>query len=371
MRKYITVIVARALLVGGVYTARGLINRDKKQRPEAVKVVQTAFVQTVNNKLMPVVVSESGRLVAKNRMEIYAEVQGVMESSNKEFKPGSHYKKGEVMVEIRSNDFYANLQAQKSVLQNLITSIMPDLRLDYPEAYVKWDQYLKDFDVHKPLKELPATSSEKEKFFITGKNIYTTYYNTKNQDIILLKYTLRAPFNGILTEAVVNPGTVVRPGQKLGEYIDTNLYELEVAISKQFLPSLSVGQNVTIVDPQDNTATWKGVISRINGKVDLTTQTVQVFIDLSGTELKEGMYLNAQIAGKPKENSFEVARNLLIDETKLYIVEESALRAVSVEVVHKSDKSVIVQGLSDGMLVITKPIPGSYSGMEVTINQTE
>ena len=242
MRKYITIIVALGLLAGGYFTMQGLMNREKKQRPQPEKIIQAVFTETVKNQSIPIVVSESGRLVAKNRMAIYAEVQGVMEVNRKDFKPGASYNKGEIMVKIRSDDFYANLQAQKSVLQNLITSIMPDLRLDYPGSYVKWDQYLREFDVHKPLSDLPHTSSEKEKFFITGKNIYTTYYNTRNQEIILQKYTLRAPFDGILIDAVVNPGTVVRPGQKLGEYIDPKVYELEVAVGKQLLQSLVVGE---------------------------------------------------------------------------------------------------------------------------------
>ena len=78
---------------------------------------------------------------------MFAEVQGVMESPRKEFKPGSVYKKGETMVNIRSEDFYANLQAQKSSLVNLITSILPDLRLDFPDAYQKWDEYVRSFNI--------------------------------------------------------------------------------------------------------------------------------------------------------------------------------------------------------------------------------
>lgn len=371
MRRYITIVISIGLLAGGVYFAGQLFNLEKKQRPQPQKAVQTVYTETVTNRDIPVIISESGRLVSKNRMAIYAEVQGVMEPTNKPFKPGTEYSKGEVMVKIRSTDYYANLQAQKSVLQNLITSIMPDLRLDYPEAYPKWDQYLREFDVQKPLRALPETTSEKEKFFITGKNIYTTYYNTKNLEIILLKYTLRASFNGILTEAVVNPGTVVRPGQKLGEYIDPSVFELEVAVSNTILPALVIGEKVEVYHPQDNSQTWQGVISRINARVNTTTQTVQVFITLKSKNLREGMFLNAKMVGKPQKNAFEVARNLIFDETKLYIVENNALKLVDVQIVHKSDRSLIVKGLEDGMQILSRPVPGSYSGMEVVINQAD
>jgi len=365
MRQYISIVISIVILAGAIYAANKIVNREKKVRPVPKKVVQTAIVKTVTNGSIPIKIKESGRLVSKNRVEVYAEVQGVMENTAKEFKPGSHYRTGEVMVKIRSNDYYANLQAQKSVLQNLITSVLPDLRLDYPEAYLKWDDYLRKFDMNKSIGKLPKTSSEKEKFFITGKNIYTTYYNTKNLEIILQKYTLRAPFNGILTDAVVTPGTVVRPGQKLGEYIDPTIYELEVAVSKSMLADLSVGKKVEVSNPEGNGESWQGRISRINGRVNTSTQTVNIFIDVKGKDLREGMYMQAIIDGLPKENAYEVARNLLVDDTNLYVVEDSILVKVPIIILYKTNETIIVGGLKDNSQLVNYPISGAYSGMVV------
>jgi multidrug efflux pump subunit AcrA (membrane-fusion protein) len=301
-------------------------------------------------------------------MELYAEVTGVMEPLGKEFKPGVTYRRGETMLKIRSADFFANLQSQKSNLLNLITSILPDLRLDYPEAYPKWDAYVRDFDIRRPTPPLPETTSEKEKFFITGRNIYTTYYNVKNSEIIYNKYTLRAPYNGILTDALVTPGTLVRQGQKLGEFIDPSVFELAVSVNKSMIPALSVGQKVQIRDTESSNSEWSGKIIRINGRVDQTTQTVQVFIMVSGKGLKEGMYLEAVIDGKEKENAFEINRSLLVDESKVFIVKDSTLHLVEVDPLHFNQKSVIISGLKDGDTVISRTVPGAYDGMEVTIN---
>ena len=246
MRKYIFIILGIVMIAGSIIFAKTLADSKKERAPADNKFIPTVFVETVANTSVPVTIIESGRLMAKNRIELYAEVQGVMETNSREFKPGARYQKGETIVKIRSDDFTANLQAQKSNLQNLITSILPDLRLDYPEVYQKWDAYLRNFDMDKPVAPLPETSSDKEKFFITGRNIYTSYYNTKNLEIILGKYTLRAPFSGVLTDAMVTPGTLVRQGQRLGEFIDPTVFELEVAVSESQMSALSVGKKVTI-----------------------------------------------------------------------------------------------------------------------------
>jgi len=367
MRKLVTIIIGIILVAGSGYIAYDLSNREEKRRPQNEKVAPTVFIETVKNKNTEVSVVESGRLLAKHRIEIFAEVQGVMQPTNREFKPGSKYRKGETIVSIRNDDFYANLQSQKSNLQNLITSILPDLRLDYPEAYQKWDGYVRNFDMDKPIVKLPETSSDKEKFFITGRNIYTTYYSTKNLEIILNKYNLRAPYNGVLTDALVTPGSLVRPGQKLGEYIDPSVYEMEVSVNKSILHSLKVGQNVSVRDAENISQNWNGKIIRINGRVDRTTQTVMVYIELRGEELREGMYLEAIMNGEEIENSVEISRSLLVDESKVYVVKDGALDLVNITPVFFNEKTVIVKGLGDGQQLVSKAIPGAYAGMEIKI----
>lgn len=367
MRKIITIIIGLILVGGSGYIAYDLSNREQKRRPKQEKVAPTVFVETVKNQKTPVSVLESGRLLAKHRIEIFSEVQGVMQPSIREFKPGARYRKGESIVSIRNDDFYANLQSQKSNLQNLITSILPDLRLDYPDAYQKWDDYLRNFDIEKPIAELPEPSSDKERFFVTGRNIYTTYYTTKNMEIVLSKYNLKAPYNGILTDAVVTPGSLVRPGQKLGEFIDPTIYEMEVSVNKTILTSLSVGQNVVVRDAENKSLQWNGKIIRINGRVDRATQTVMVYIELRGEDLREGMYLEAIMKGEEIDNSVEITRSLLIDESKVYLVEGTILSLVEVEPVFYNEKTVIVKGLQDGQLLVSRTVPGAYAGMEIKI----
>lgn len=368
MRPYITKILAVAILVGAFYGARLLQDSKKKNKAVLSTNIPTAFVTTAKNEVVPVSIIENGRLSAKYKIDLFAEVQGLMEATTKEFKPGATFKKGQVLVKINSDDFFANLQAQKSMLQNLITSIMPDIKMDYPEAYDKWNSYLRSFDMNKAIAPLPEPASDKEKFFITGKNIYTTYYSTKNMEIVYSKYILKAPFDGVLTEALVTPGALVRNGQKLGEFIDPSEYELELAIGKDMTDVVHVGTEVTVINPENSSQEWKGKVSRINGTINPSTQTVQVFVSIHGDDLIEGMYLEADIVGKARVDAIEVPRNLLIDNDKLYGVDsDSILFLGNVNVVHKSRSKVIVQGVENGSWLLAKPIPGAYPGMKVMV----
>lgn len=366
MRKLIIVGAGIAVLGMSLLLSNYFKSSKKTPKQKVTKVVKTAFVEVVNNGEVPVAISANGNVVAKNKVDIYSEVQGVLQATGKDFKPGVSYKKGQTLLRINSQEFYASIQSQRSTLQNLIASIMPDMRLDYPNSFAKWDNYLKNFNINKALQQLPEPSSDKEKYFITGKNIYTTYYNIKNLEARLGKYNIRAPFSGVLTEALVTNGTLVRAGQKMGEFIDTSVFELPLSVNGSFADVLRVGKKVTLHN-LEKTKTWTGKVSRINGKIDQTSQTVQVFIEVKGKDLREGMYLEANVPAKSVSNAVEINRKLLVENKSLYIVNNDVLELVEVLPVHFNENTVVIQGLQNGISLVSKPIAGAYAGMPVKV----
>jgi len=370
MRKIILTILGVLLIVASVYGAILIVNSRNTSRPRPAKVVKTVFVDTVRNTSIPIIVPANGNLVAKRRMELFAEVQGVFQRSNKLFKAGQAYRKGETVIQINSSEYYASVQSAKSNLYNQITSIMPDLRLDYPEIYPKWRDYLNSYDMDKTTPVLPEMTSESEKYFISGRGILTSYYNVKNMEQRLSKYRIRAPFNGVLTEALVTEGTLIRSGQQLGEFIDTDVYELEVAVSKSYSDLLKIGEVVELKS-LDESKSYKGIVSRINGKVDQASQTITAFIEVKNKELKEGMYLEANLNAKQETDAIEINRGLLLENDQIFVVRDSILDLIDVNPVYFSDKKVVIKDVPDGLTIISKPVVGAYAGMLVKVYQAK
>lgn len=367
MKKIISTILALLLVLGAILFSNYLIKIKKGTKPISDKIVKTVFAEKITNKLIPIVITTNGVLMAKNKIEIYSEVQGILESpAGKEFKSGTTYSKGESLLKINSDEFYASLLAQKSNLFNTISAIMPDIQLDYPTEYIKWKRYLQNFNLDKKLQKLPEINSDKEKFFINGRGINAAYYNVKNLEVKLDKYNLKAPFNGILTESLVNSGTLIRVGQKLGEYINPEVYEMAVSIKSEYSNFLQLGKTVELHN-LDRTKTWHGKVIRINGKVDTSTQTILAFIEVNGTDLKEGQYLEVAMQAKSEAMAFEISRNLLVENSKVFIVKDSVLDVANVDIVFENQNSLVVKGLLDGMLLLSKPIPDAYAGMLVKV----
>ncbi|WP_299684967.1 HlyD family efflux transporter periplasmic adaptor subunit [uncultured Dokdonia sp.] len=368
MRKVIMTMLGVILITAAYFGAQKIVESNQKERPKPKKVIKTVFVDTIQNDVVPIRVAANGNLVAQRRLELFSEVQGVFQKGGKLFKPGQLYSKGQTLLRLNSSEYYATVQSQKSNFYNQVTAIMPDLRLDYPDAYKKWQTYLDNFDINKSVPLLPEATSEKESYFITGRNITTTYYNIKNLEQRLGKYKITAPFSGILTEALVTEGTLVRQGQKLGTFIEADVYELEVAISKRYADLLEIGKKVTLTT-LDGEKEYEGTVSRVNGNIDVASQTINAYIEVRDKNLREGMYLEASLNAKEETDAVNLNRTLLQPNDKLFVVRDSILDLIDVNPVYFSEKSMVVKGIPNGTTIVSKPVPGAYAGMLVKVYQ--
>ena len=114
-----------------------------------------------------------------------------------------------------------------------------------------------------------------------------------------------------------------------------------------------------------------GTVIRVNGKIDQETQTVKAFILLKEPALKEGMYLEAIIPVQKIDDAFEVNRSLVVNQNQLFVVKDSILTLLPINILHKGEKNLIVNGLTDGMLFVDRPIPNAYQGMKVALQRTK
>ncbi|WP_282148828.1 efflux RND transporter periplasmic adaptor subunit [Algibacter lectus] len=364
MRNYILSGIGILFIGFSIFFAKKLIDEKNKPKPIKEKVVKTVLTDTVVNSTIQIVIPANGSLIAKRRVEIYSEVEGIFKPSNILFKPGQEYRKGQTLIRVDASEYYSSVQSAKSNLYNDIAAIMPDLRLDFTDVFPKWEKYLSSFDLNKTTPELPKMTSDKENYFITGRGIVSSYYNVKNLEQRLSKYNIHAPFSGILTEALVTEGSLVRGGQKLGEFIDPSVYEMEVALSKSYASMLKVGETVKLTN-LDKTETYTGHVSRVNGSVDATTQTITAYIDVKDNTLKEGLYLEAQLDARDEENAIEIDRGLLSESNEIFIVRDSLLDVMPAKPVYFSETKVVLKEVPNGTVILKKAVPGAYAGMLV------
>lgn len=362
-------VIAILMIVIAVWLGKRIVKANEKTPQKVEKTKTKVSTITVKNKTVNSIITASGVLTAKKRLALFSEVQGVFLLRNKLFRAGQRYAKGETIISINAAEFRANVLARRSNLFTQIAAIMPDLKLDYPEAYPQWSAYLKTFEVEKTLRPFPEITSDRVRYFLAAKNLTSSYYEIKNLETRLTKYRITAPFDGVVTEALVTEGSLIIPNQKLGTFIKTGTYELAAAIAKEYGDLVNIGTEVALLNTSKNQK-YKGVITRINSSIQSNSQTLQCFIEVQNSALKEGMYLEAAINARKIENAVEVNRSLLQNKNQLFIVKDGALALETVKPVHFTDQKVIVQGLEDGATLVDKPILGAYPGMLVELDNT-
>jgi hypothetical protein len=364
-RRRLTIVLGLLLIAGGVATCNKL-KESRSSPPLKEPPAQTRAVRTLTAKHGPVRLSIpiTGRLRATDRMLLTAEVGGVLQRTGKAFREGVSFHQGDVLLRIDDGEVRAQINAQQSAFLRTLVQLVPDLRIDLPEQAAKWDAYLKSVPVDGQLPDLPKLASEQERNYLAGRGVLDQYYGIRALYERRSKYVITAAFDGVVTAAGLEPGTIVTPGTRLGEFIAPASLELETAIGAGELALVKVGDTLRLTSTE-GPGSWTGRIIRLGESIDVSTQTVKVFVHVEGKGLRDGQYLSGSIQAGSLNDAVSVPRSALLEDAALYTVTDSALAKQPVTILHQGVEQAVVQGLTDGQVVVTDRLSGAYEGMRV------
>ena len=337
-----------AVLAGSLaimFLLMGMKSSPERKVQEDTRIV--VATQEIKNSAIQITVPVMGKIIAQEKITLFAEVSGILLQSENNFLAGYEYKQGDIMLQINSEESELNLKAQRSNLMTAVAALLPELKFDYPESYIRWEAYLQAFDINSDTFPLPEPLNERESYFVANKGIAKTYYDIKAAETRLAKYTIRAPFNGSVTESYIKPGNLVRNGQTLGVFLNPDVYDLETTVGINEIEHISVG-DVVKLSSSNSESTWMGSVSRISDGLDVNSQMVKVFISVSGPELREGMYLEGDILTTSTLEGVILPRKLLESNDTVLEVQDGKINRLPVHVVSTRGEEAVVTGLSDG-----------------------
>ena len=370
LKSILRAVAGLAILAVGVGTMNALISMKPEpsvvERPVAPRAVRTAVVNPGD--CIPQTPVE-GRVEALYRMDIISETTGDLILGGKEFREGVEFAKGEVMLQLDATEAHNALTAQRSQFLQLLSTSLADLRADFPGNWSAWESFLEAMDVDARLPELPAFGSQREELFVANRGILSLFHSIRSAEERLDKYTVVAPFDGVVTAAAVRPGGLVRAGQLAGVLVGRGAYEVKTAVHARYLTTIALGDAVAFVD-ENNQPVAQGTVHRVAGNVDAATQSASVYcrvqpIDGKSTLLRDGRFLTGTIASEPIADGVNVPLNLLMDGGSVYAVEAEQLKKVPVEVAFESRSEAIVLGLDSGTVVLTEAVASAFDGMPV------
>lgn len=180
--------------------------------------------------------------------------------------------------------------------------------------------------------------------------------------------TVTAPFDGVVTEKLVEPGNMASPGLPLVRVEDTRGFRLEVRVDEARVGRLSTGTAVDVVldgaDGQSVTVTGK--VGEVSRTVEGSARTVLVKVTLpDGAGVRSGTYGRVRLPGAAR-SALTVPAEAIVRHgqvTSVFVVDDGVARLRLVRVAGTE----VQAGLAAGDVVIVSPPPGLVDGRRVTM----
>ena len=180
---------------------------------------------------------------------------------------------------------------------------------------------------------------------------------------------IAAPFDGVVTEKMVEPGNMATPGTPLMRVEDTRRFRLDVRVDESRIGRVSPGATVAIgLDggADDAARVVEGTVTEVGRAADADVRSFLVKIELPADRgLRSGMFGRARLGGQPRR-ALTVPEAALVQRgqvTSVFVVEKDIAR---VRLVNVSGIEVLA-GLSEGDVVIVAPPPALTDGRRVTV----
>jgi len=341
-----------------------------------IKVKKTEIVSPKYVSAIPVNYQSSnttllafGKVASAQSINLVAEASGKLVQGNLPLKKASQFAANDIIFSIDNTDSKLTLQAQKSDFMNLVAGAMSDFKIDFPESFSAWDAYWQQLDVNKNLPALPEPKSKKEKAFVSNRKLLSMYYSIKSAEEKLAKYKFSAPYSGSIAELKVEAGTVVTAGTPIGRIIRTDEMEAEIPVKADLISWIKKGMSVKLYS-QDKAMHWQGTIVRISDFVDPSSQSVNVFVKVLPNKqfsLLEGLYLTAEFKTASLHNVMELPRKALINNDKVFVVENGKLVLKQVNIHKINNEIVFFSGLNAGEMVVNESLVNLTEGADVKL----
>jgi membrane fusion protein (multidrug efflux system) len=355
-KRMVIMLVFVTLLFGSIFGFKLLKVLFMSHPPQPVVTVSTtpAQFQEWQPKLRAI-----GTLTAIDGVDITTELAGMVKEIR--FDSGKPVKAGELLVQLNADSEIAQRDALRAMV-------------DLAEITYKRDKAQFEISaVSKATLDFDKADLKNKKALLA------------QQEAIVAKKTIQAPFNGRLGISVVNLGQYLNTGDKIVTLQSLDPIYVDFTVPQQSLASIEIGQKVSLkIDPYTD-KTFTGEITSMDPKVDVATRNVTVQATIRNPEMKlyPGMFGEVEIyTGKPE-------RYLTLPKTAIsfnpfgeivYIIHETKDKSgKSILTVKQSfvtvgpsrgDQIAVLKGLEKDVQVVSAGQQKLKNGMIVAINNT-
>ena len=295
------------------------------------KAIRAAVVE-VQSTSVPIRVEVTGQVAPISQATLASRIQGTIDKLL--VREGTQVSKGQLLIQLDSRDLQADLARASAEVENA----KPHL------------------DRMNQLYAQDAVSKQEMENATRGYRVAEA--NRKAVEAQLSYTTVRAPFDGVITEKKVEAGELASPGQPLLKMEDPWRLRLEATVGEGDLKAVSRGDKIQVIIDALEGQALTGIVSHILPTGDPHTHTFMVKVDLPKTVgLKAGMFGRFQL-DKGATQSILVPSAAIVERgelTSLFVVGADRIARLRwVKPGRRFEKNVeVLSGINVGERVLT------------------
>jgi membrane fusion protein, multidrug efflux system len=277
IKRMVIMLALAAVVLGGLFGFQAfkatMIKKFMSQMAAPPQTVSTskAGLQDWDQRLEAV-----GSLRAVKGAELSLEVSGVVDSIA--FNSGDDVKEGTLLLKLRADDDVAKLQSLQAAAE------------------------LSQITYDRDQKQLRINAVSQATLDTDAANLKNAQAQVAQQQAILDKKTLRAPFAGHIGIRSVDVGQYLGPGTAIVTLQALDPIYVDFYVPQQAVDQVHIGQKLAVKVDSYKDQSFTGEVSAINPKVDVSNRNVQIRALLKNPDRKllPGMYATVGIAvGEP------------------------------------------------------------------------
>ena len=191
----------------------------------------------------------------------------------------------------------------------------------------------------------------------------------------MLGYTLlAAPFSGIVTARMVDPGTMAAPGVPLIQVDQAGALQLQASVDESAIGAVHKGMKVQVAIDGAGSTSMTGTVAEIVPAADPSSHSFLVKIDLpSSTQLRAGMYGTAEFANGSRQ-AILIPRSAVVLRGSLacaYVLDGQGIAQLRYLTLGAAQGNLVevLSGISSGEKLVDAPSDRDLGGKRIEVQQ--
>jgi RND family efflux transporter MFP subunit len=367
----VSILIGSGAILGLIFSTEPEAERSGIAK-ESAMLVQ---VEVVEKGTFKPSITATGTIRPSQEVMLGARVEGEVIYRSSNFVPGSFVEKGEILLQIDSTDYVNELMQARSQLQQARSALQREMGLQEAakREYALLDDTLSDAN--------RALVLRQPQLLATRAQVESAQATVNQAKLNLERTTIRASFNAYILDQYVNTGSLVSPGENLGQLAGVDTYWVEAGVPLNKLRWLNFEENGDGAPVQVRSRTaWEedeyrnGSLFKMLGSLEDQTRMARVLVAVEdpmaiepGNEelprLIIGSFVETKIQGKALDEVVKVKRDYIRSNESIWVMEGDSLNIRDIEIQFQdSEYAYVSAGLDNGDQVVTTNLANVTQG---------